>query len=97
MKKLYISQPMKGKTREEIIEAREKAIECVKSKVEDEIQVIDSYFGAVPPKKPLYLLGKCLEVMADADIIYFVEGWQDYRGCKIEHQCAEEYGIEIIN
>ena len=46
MKKLFISQPMKGKTDEEILKEREKAIASAKRNfVEDEeIEVIDSFF-----------------------------------------------------
>ena len=22
--------------------------------------------------------------------------WKDYRGCKIEHECAVQYGIDIV-
>lgn len=44
----------------------------------------------------LCVLGKSLEALAGADIIYFCPGWDTARGCKIEHQCAVEYGIERI-
>lgn len=27
---------------------------------------------------------------------YFAKGWEDARGCRIENQCAIEYGIEVI-
>lgn len=27
---------------------------------------------------------------------FFTEGWKEYRGCKIEHGCAVQYGIEIV-
>ena len=30
------------------------------------------------------------------EIEVFAKGWKEYRGCKIEHTCAEEYGIKII-
>ena len=49
MKKLFISQPMKGKTDEEILKEREKAIASAKRNfVEDEeIEVIDSFFQSL--------------------------------------------------
>lgn len=46
--------------------------------------------------KPLWFLGKSLELLAGADIAYFAKGWQDARGCKIENTCAIEYGIPVI-
>ena len=50
MKKLFISQPMKGKTDEEILKERETAIASAKRNfVEDEeIEVIDSFFQSAP-------------------------------------------------
>lgn len=36
-------------------------------------------------------------VLADADVIYFADGWEDARGCVIEHECAIRYGLNIIH
>ena len=85
MKKLFISQPMKGKTDEEILKEREKAIASAKRNFaeSEEIEVIDS-------------LGKSLELLSTADIAYFAKGWENARGCRIENTCAIEYGITVI-
>lgn len=97
MKRLFISQPMKNKTDEEILKERENAIEKVKEYLEEDIEVIDSFFRNTPPSaKPLWLLGKSLELLSSADIIYFVSGWEKARGCSIEYECAMLYGIEIL-
>lgn len=95
--KLFISQPMRGKTDEEILKERERAVEKVQSQVGEKVEVIDSFFQSAPVNaKPLWFLGKSLELMSDADVVYFVKGWEDFRGCKIENICAREYGIEVI-
>ena len=39
---------------------------------------------------------KEISKLAEADVAYFAPGWEDARGCRIEHQCAINYGIEII-
>lgn len=99
MKKLFISQPMKGKTDEEILKEREKAIASAKRNfVEDEeIEVIDSFFQSAPvDARPLWFLGKSLELLSTADIAYFAKGWENARGCRIENTCAIEYGIDVI-
>ncbi len=98
MVRLFISQPMNGKTKEEIQEEKEIIIQNVKEKYPD-VVVINSYFEDYNPDcgcVPLKYLGKSLELLADADIAYFAEGWKNYRGCRIEHTCAMEYGIKII-
>lgn len=97
MKKLFISQPMRGKTDEEILAERKKAIESAERNLGEPVEVIDSFFQEAPvDAKPLWFLGKSLELLAGADIAYFAKGWQEARGCKIENTCAIEYGIPVI-
>lgn len=95
--KIFISQPVRGKTDEEIKAERAKAIEAASELVREPVEVIDSFFEKAPvDAKPLWFLGKSLELLAGADIAYFAEGWQDARGCRIEHTCAVEYNIDRI-
>lgn len=97
MKKLFISQPMKGKTDGQILAERERAIEAAKELVGEEVEIIDSFFQAAPADaKPLWFLGKSLELLSSADVVYFAPGWNQFRGCKIEHECAVQYGIDRI-
>ena len=95
--KIFISQPMRGKTEKEILEERAKAIDTVKEKYHADVEIIDSFFQNAPADaKPLWFLGKSLELLATADVAYFARGWSEARGCKIEHLCATEYGIHTI-
>ena len=97
MKKVFISQPMRGKTDEEILAERKKAIESAERNLGEPVEVIDSFFQNAPADaRPLWFLGKSLELLSTADIAYFAKGWEDARGCRIENQCAIEYGIEVI-
>ena len=97
MKKLFISQPMRGKTDEEILAERKKAIESAERSLGEPVEVIDSFFQNAPADaRPLWFLGKSLELLSTADIAYLAKGWEDARGCRIENQCAIEYGIEVI-
>lgn len=95
--KLFISQPMKDKTNEEIERERQMAIQSVKEQYGDDVEVIDSFFKDAPhDAKPLWFLGKSLELLAGADVAFFCKGWENYRGCRIENQCAIEYGITVV-
>ena len=97
MKKLFISQPMKDKTDEEILLEREKAIKSAKDFLEEDVEVIDSFMqGAPHDAKPLWFLSKSLELLSNADVAYFAKDWDKYRGCEIEHECAVAYGIDVI-
>ena len=98
MKKLFISQPMKGKTDEEIEAERAKAVEEAKAVLnDDDVEIIDSFFKDAPvDARPLWFLDKSIELLSVADAAYFAKDWDKYRGCKIEHSCAVEYGIKVI-
>ena len=99
MKKLFISQPMRGKTDKQIKLERKDAIAKAKDVLGEEVEIIDSYFEEYNPNNgciPMKYLAKSIELLADADIVYFANGWQDARGCKIEHDCAVAYGIDWI-
>ena len=102
--KAMISQPMNGKTDDEIITTRDKAIKILESKG---YEVINTFFedewcadgvlennGIV--NKPLWFLAKSLEKMSECEAIYFCKGWENTRGCSIEHSTAFAYGLKII-
>lgn len=97
MKKLFISQPMRGKTDEEILAVRQRAIESAEKRLGENVEVIDSFFQNAPADaKPLWFLGKSLELLSGADVAYFAKGWKEARGCRIENTCAIEYGMDVI-
>ena len=92
--KVFISQPMSGKTDAEIKEEREHIISHLKSMYGEDIEVIDSFFEGVPhDAKPLWFLGESIKKLSEADIAYFAKDWNKYRGCTIENLCAKSYGI----
>lgn len=97
MKKLFISQPMNGKTNEEILAVREKAIESAERNYGEKVEVIDSFFQDAPvDANPLWYLSKAIELLSTADVAYFAKGWEEARGCRIENACAIEYGLDVI-
>ena len=102
MKKVFISQPMNGRSKKEIKAEREyiadKIKEYYKHEQEQEpVQVIDSFFEDAPhDANPLWFLGKSLELLNTADVAVFAKGWRSARGCVIEHECAVAYGIQKV-
>ena len=104
MKKAMLSQPMAGKSDEEIVFTRNKAIEALQ---ERGFEIVNTLFADEWYSKgnmeargvvqiPLYSLAKSLENMSLCHAAYFCEGWENARGCKIEHEAAKAYGLEII-
>lgn len=102
MMKIFISQPMKNKTDEEIQAERAKAIDELQAYATctgEKIDIIDSLMkDAKDSARPLWwYLGESLRLLSGADAAYFVRGWSKDRGCRIEHIACSEYGIKIIN
>ncbi len=101
--RLFISQPMRGKTDEQIEREREELVEIAEAVYfgRGGVEVIDSFFKGeldvqAGAKAPLYYLSKSLELLATADAVIFAKDWQGARGCRIEHECAKQYRVPMI-
>lgn len=98
--KIFISQPMKNRSNEEIRTERRKIMEYVQKIFPDEkVEEINSYFDMDIQSKntPLKMLGMSLELLAEADVAVFADGWSIARGCRIENEASKLYGIQIID
>ena len=104
LKRAMFSQPMAGKSNEEIIATREKAIKVLKEKGFEIVNTLftDEWYSKENMAErgviqiPLCFLAKSLENMSLCHAVYFCKGWENARGCKIEHEAAKAYGLEII-
>ena len=104
MKKAMLSQPMAGKTDEEIIITREKAIADLTERGYHVVNTLftDEWYSTEKMQErgvvqiPLCFLAKSLENMSLCHAAYFCRGWENARGCRIEHDAAVAYGLEII-
>lgn len=99
--KIFISQPMKGKTEEEIKSEREKLIKLAEEKAGEPVEIIDSYFQDVPKKDNVVIdrvwyLGKSLQKLSEANAVVFGQSWDKYDGCRIEHEVCKLYSIPIL-
>lgn len=97
MKKIFISQPMRDKTDEQIKSIREAVVKYVSNKYDDDVTIIDSFFENAPhDARPLWFLGKSFELLSTADLAVFVDNWNEYRGCVMENEACKKYDIEFI-
>lgn len=97
-KKVMISQPMAGLDKGEIIETRELArYKLLKAgyEVVDSFVVADISTDIIHPA--VWYLAKSLEFMSKVDAVYFCDGWTNARGCLIEHNTAQYYGLECLH
>lgn len=91
-----ISQPMKGKTEEQINAAREEIIKEYEAKG---WSFVDTYFGECPDdvkSEGAWCLGKALMTFSQVDIVVFAPGWTDARGCILENDACTAYHIAKI-
>lgn len=97
--RVFISQPMKGKTKEEI--DAERAFAC--RMLEKTGHVVESGYIDVPPKcmnEALWCLGESLKILSRCDVLLYI-GERDRntklpRGCEAEIHCAGSYGIPVL-
>ncbi len=95
--KVMISQPMQGKTDEEIKREKQKIVDKLEKL---HIEVVNSFFDEEAPNDinaGLYYMAKSIQVMSEVDAVFFTKDWQMARGCRIERQIAKEYGIKILD
>ncbi len=102
--KAMLSQPMAGKSDEEITATRERAIAALEGMGYEVVNTlfIDEWYSKESMEKrgvvniPLCFLAKSLENMSLCHVAYFCKGWENARGCRIEHEAAKAYGLEIL-
>jgi hypothetical protein len=96
MKKVFISQPMRGKTNAEIERERDYALFCVRARFgcsENEVDLIDTFFKDFNGNRLEFLGKSIMEGLAKADVAVFVGDWQNYDGCRCEHFIATQYKV----
>ena len=107
---IFISQPMSGKSEEEILATRQKEIEKIHQLFDAdgvEINIIASYIDDATRKHfkehvsddinwDIFWLSQSLERLAMADMIWLCDGWEYSNGCNIELECATRYGVGIM-
>ena len=102
--KAMLSQPMAGKTEEEIVATRERAIQSLEAMGYEVVNTLftDEWYSNEKMQErgvvqiPLCFLAKSLENMSLCHAAYFCKGWEQARGCRIEHQAAKDYGLTIL-
>lgn len=102
--KVFISQPMRGKTREQIEEERTQLVKLVEDQFgkEREIEILDTIFPDFENLKvknqAVHCLGWAIQKLASADIFCCLpdEDIVNNPGCQIEKQVAKSYKIRTL-
>ena len=97
--RVMISLPMNGRKDSEVISRMRE----IKEKFDKlHIEVVNSFVNDLCPEGTnhpnVYYLGRSiLNFLSNVDAVYFDDGWELARGCKIERKICEEYGILILD
>lgn len=102
--KAMLSQPMAGKTDEEIIATREKAVKALEAAGYEVVNTLftDEWYSKEAMTErgvvqiPVCFLAKSIENMSLCHAAYFCKGWETARGCRIEHEVAKASGLKIL-
>lgn len=102
--KAMLSQPMAGKSEEEIVSTRNRAISKLEAMGFDVVNTLftDEWYSPDSMRKrgveniPLCFFAKSVEAMSQCNAAYFCKGWESTRGCSMEHEVAKAYGVTII-
>ena len=95
--KIMISRPMKGKTKDEIDkDTNEMANLIFDYYGEETYEVMSSIVENHTEKSELECFSESIFFMSQADMLAMGYGWENSRGCKLEHEIAKAYNVPII-
>ena len=104
--KIYIATPVNARKEATLIEKQRAALERVnvlKEKVKElhpNAEVWSSVGNIVVARKGLpereaQIMGTCVRMVMESDVILMDRGWRQSKGCNVEHYVAQIYGVEI--
>lgn len=99
MKKLFVSIPLKGRSKEEIQDSLDKIKEAAEGLLDEKVELLHSEVKDVPDfgtgeedaREALKFLSKDLDMMADADYFATIDCNYDYRHCALEEDIFRRY------
>lgn len=95
--KIFISQPMNGKSYQQILTDRQKIVNELHTLwVDTDIEILNTVFEDISDHEPLWYLGLAIQALSEANLAVFSPGWKTARGCQIEYKCAFDYRIPIL-
>lgn len=100
---VFISMGMKSKSTEQVRVEMNKVFDFIENKlpearlVDSVIEGADKAIALEGDSMALWYLGESIKKMAEADIVFFVNDWENYRGCSVERKVADAYGKFCID
>lgn len=106
--KVFISIPQRGRPDSEVHAERTAIFQRIRKVYEepeqDFVELLDQFYKGHEEDIPVegdrlgvFYLGISLQWLMLADYAFFADGWEEARGCKIEHAVCEAYNIPILD
>ena len=103
MKRVFISVPMKDKSKEEINELITKIKVDVSKTFQEPVEFVNTYVEEKPPYQSgehsaIWYLAKSLEILSTCDVVVVCGDvdYDKYNGCYIEKEVAKRYGLQVL-
>ena len=92
--RIFLSLGMNGRDESDILKEIEEATRYIKS-VHPDWEVVNTYQQEAVPEDagPIYYLGRSIQVLGSCDQVWFINDWENYRGCRAEYEVCKIYGI----
>ena len=94
--KLFISIPMNGRPDDEVLKEMTTIVQDYEDIYGGEVELIETLLpmdDTAVNHERVYMLGRSIQLMAQADAVIFAPGYKKARGCRVEELVAKSYGI----
>lgn len=99
MMKIFVSQPMRGKSFQEVEAVRMSVADELRERFDQPIEIVDNLNRGAElwfdGQHDIISLANSLLMLARADVVVMYGDWNNYRGCRIENQVAKDYGKKV--
>lgn len=102
MKKVFISVPMKGRTKENIEYSIAKIKAIASAYFDEELEFMNTVVEDKPPYEmdpvhnAIWYLGRSISLMATCDVLVTTDIHFKYSGCFMERRVADEYEMPVL-
>ena len=96
MDKIYISQNLAGKTPKAIKEERDEALGDIIAAIGGTVKLANPVVLNMD-KGEIWCLGRDIQKLSEAQEAFFLPGWEEDAGCRVERAVCEYWGIPICD
>lgn len=99
MKKVFLSVPMRGRTKENIEKSLEKMKAYTRIALGEDVEFINTIVKETPPENAhasVWYLGKSIQLLSEADVLVCVDCpyWLRAKGCENERRIFQDYLVD---